>query len=88
MVTPSPDEPPTRRDFDRLVQSVDQLNQTIKELATLYVHQDVYDKDQIIHGITHQGHTKDISDLESIVKWVVGFVFAGVGAAILTAVLR
>lgn len=87
-----PDESPTRRDFEQLYRSVERLTRTLEELpdkvAQLYVRQDVYDRDQRIHAQTHGEFTKDISGLQKIVNVVIGFVFAGVGTALLAVVLR
>jgi hypothetical protein len=87
-----PDEPPSRRDFELLYRSVERLTQTIEALpdkmAALYVRLDNYERDQRIHDHTHIEQEKDISGLQEVVKWVIGFVFAGVGGALLAVVLR
>lgn len=88
----SQDEPPSRRDFELLYKSVERLTHTIERLpdkmAQLYVRLDVYERDQKIHDNTHTEQAKDISGLEQIVKIVVGFVFAGIGTALLAVILR
>lgn len=87
-----PDEPPTRRDFEQLYRSVERLTRTLEELpdkvAQLYVRRDVYERDQRLHDNTHTEQAKDISGLQKIVNVVIGFVFAGVGTALLAVVLR
>ena len=92
MVTPSTDEPPTRRDFEQLSKSVERLTSIIEQfpdkIAALYVRADVYAKDQTIHEHTHAEHEKDITGLQKVLNVGVGFVLAAVGTALLASVLR
>lgn len=89
---PEPDDPPSRRDFELLYRSVEKLTRTLEQLpdkmAATYVRLDTYQRDQIIHDHKHDEQDKDIGGLQGVVKWVVGFVFAAVGTALLAVVLR
>lgn len=92
MVTPSHDEPPTRRDFEQLSKSVERLTSIIEQfpdkVAQLYVRADVYARDQKIHDQVHAEQSKDINGLQKVFNVVVGFVFAGIGTALLAVILR
>lgn len=92
-MAPHPDDAQSRRDvdIDLLQRSIERLTKTIEEwpdkMERLYVRADVYAKDQIIHANIHTAQKEDISGLQKIVAGAIGFILAGVGAAILKTVL-
>lgn len=81
---PVNDDPPTRRDFDRLERAVDGLIRKVDDLpdkiSDKYVEQKVY-------LVERQNDRDDIDKLTKIVNAVIAFVCTGVGAAILGVVL-
>lgn len=84
MLMPGPDDPPNRRDFDRLERAVDGLITKVdalpEKLADQYVSQKVY-------AIQQESIKDDIGKVQRIINGVILFVCTGVGAAILGLVL-
>lgn len=84
---PTPDETPSRRDFEYLTKSVEELSRTIKELQVMmsatYVRIDNYERDQRAHDATHQSIRDEVDGLVGWKDWALRIVVGAVMLALL-----